>query len=286
MLATVPKYLRWSDDSMADVLVSVDSSTQPTYIIRKCTEQSDPALVAEALRIHAAGYLSMGFLNNGALTEEGFIHSDIDRSRGETTEYYLAYNSALAAYCATLRKVRLRPGASIDEFDCYDLCRGSVSPDAAARLTQVRSSESQPVAEISALARTAEASPGAVWHLLRAAVQDGVARSEFWLFCIVASTYDILARHMGTGFMRVLGGDVTIDDGRVNSDVVLRPVAVDAAALLDAMLVDHERADGRARACIERSLLFFSEGLDDSILSPAVTAFREERGPVELGPLI
>ena len=34
---------------------------EPRYTVRKCNERSNPLMVAEALRIHANGYLSMGF---------------------------------------------------------------------------------------------------------------------------------------------------------------------------------------------------------------------------------
>jgi len=251
----------------------------PAFPIRSCTEESDPALVEKALRIHAAGYLSMGFLNSGALTKEGFIHPDIDRSRGETTEYWVVTNPSDETDCATLRKVRLRADASITELDCYELCHSSLFPEGVEQLTRMFS-ESRSVVEISALARTPEASAATVWHLLRAALHDGIARREVWLFCLVVSTYDSLVRHLGPSFMKVLGRDVAIEDGRVNSSISLRPVTVDTTLSLDAMLEDYERAVGRARSRLGRSLLFYSEGLDERKLSSAVAAFRVERGCV------
>ena len=261
---------------MTDALVRPDLGSQAAYLIRSCTEGSDPSLVAEALRIHAAGYLSMGFLNGEAVTEEGFIHPDIDRSRGETTEYFLAVNSTNAGDCATLRKVRLRPGASMTDFDCYELCRRSLFPEGAAHLARMFS-EAQAVVEISALARTPQASPATVWHLLRAAVHDSMARKEVWFFCLVVSTYDSFVSHLGPSFMSVLGRDVAIEDGRVSSDVMLRPVMVDTTSFIDSMLLDYEGAAGRTRSRLERSLLFFSEGLDEKVVSPAAAAFRGER---------
>ena len=267
---------------MTEALTPPSLVNQPTYLIRRFTEQSEPALVAEALRIHAAGYLSMGFLNNQALTDDGFVHPDIDRSRGKTTEYYLANNTSIPTDCATLRKVRLRPGGSIADFDCYDLCRSSLFPDALAQFARMCPG-SQSVVEISSLARMPGASPAAVWHLLRAAVCDSMARRETWFCCIVVSTYSTLARHMGPRFMRILGGDVAIEDGRVNSGVVLRPVAIDTSEFFDAMLVDHGRTTGRTQHRIERSLLFYTEGADDNLLSPAVATFRDKPESHRLG---
>lgn len=247
------------------------------YVVAKCTEESDPSLVAEAFRIHGAGYLSMGFLSGEALTDEGFVHPDIDRSRGATTEYYLAANRSNAGDCATLRKVRLRPGASIEDFDCYELCRKSLSPEGEAFVAEM-SSRPESVVEISALARTPDASPAAVWHLLRTAIHDSMAKEEHWFFCLVVSTFESLASHMGPSFMSILGDDVSIEDGRVNSDVTLRPITFDTLTFLDSMLADHERAAGRPRSRLERSLLFFSDGLAENALSPAVAAFRADHG--------
>jgi len=254
-------------------LVRSNVDTQQAYVITKGTEDSNPSLVEEALRIHASGYLSMGFLERAAVTKDGFVDPDIDRSRGETTEYYIAVNSVDASDRATLRKVGLRPGGSVTEFDCYKLCEEALFPGGVALLRRITSG-SQPVVEISALARTPQASPATVLYLLRAAVRDGLARNEMWFCALVVSTYESLVRHMGPGFMNVLGADVAIEDGRVSSKVALRPVTINLVTCLDSMLVDYGLATGRARARLGRSLLFFSETLDDSMLSAAVAAFR------------
>ena len=248
---------------------------EPTYTVRRCNERSNPLMVAEALRIHANGYLSMGFLNNEAVTDEGFIHSDLDRSRGENTDYYIVNNTADVNDCATLRKVRLQPGATIAELDCYELCHRSLYPEAEMQLELLLSSH-QPLVEISALARGPEASPAAVWHLLRAAFRDSRVTNEVWFFCLVVSTYGSLASNLGPSFMKIVGDDVSIDDGRVNASVLLRPVIFDTATFLDTMLDDFVRTEGRDRTRLERSLFFFSEGLDESAMSPAVASFRSE----------
>ncbi len=246
---------------------------RPEYVVMKATEASNWSLVHEALRVHASGYLSMGFVHDDAVTADGTIDPEIDQSRGDNTEYYLAVNAGAPDDRATLRKVRFAAGASVEDFDAYQLCARTLHAEGHGRL-QAMLGGVRPLAEISGLARTPGASPAAVWHILRAAVHDALRKEEVWFCCLVVSTYDSLVRHLGTSFLGVLGDDVTIKDARVSSSIALRPVLIDTVLFLDSVLADVEQADGARRARLARSLIFFSDGIDDSLLSPQVAAFK------------
>lgn len=244
------------------------------YRLLRATEASDRDVVSQALRIHADGYRSMGFVRPDAITAEGVLHPEIDRSRGGTTEYYVAVRRSSTDDCATVRKVGVPVGGSFRDLDCHQLCADSLYSHGVDYLVEAETRRVR-LKELSGLARSRGANPMATYEVLRSAVRDGLRDGEVWYSCIVSKTLESLVRNLGSTTFTVIGGEVALSDPRVAPNIRLRPIVIETATSLDSILDDYQGAtDPRAQRRILRSFLFFTEGLDASMLTPRVHAAR------------
>lgn len=234
------------------------------YLHKSFTEKSDPDLVKTALRIHAAGYLSMGFINRSAITEEGVLAEDIDKTRGENVDYFLTVNPLNSVDFATLRIINIPSNRDYTFLPAYQLCMDKLT-DSGLQLLQNVPNQVRSLKEIAALARTKNSSPLSIFESFRNVIQTSIGKNELWFFSIVSSTLDILVHNLGEHSFQVIGEDVAIDDERINPKVRLRPVLFRPDDFLTTMLKDYDAAENpKTKHRILRNFMFFNYGLNDS----------------------
>jgi hypothetical protein len=244
------------------------------------TEHTNPELAIRARRVHADGYENMGFVKNSAIDVDGSLSDDIDHARGETVEYYLGVestdsNTSEKLDRATLRKINIPAGGTLDDLPAYSLCKDSIYDDELIALQSIEQPDKF-VKEIGALARSPEASPMATFEVLRDALHDSLGRGELWFFSIVTSTYASLADNFGNRAIRQIGEPVALNDPRVSDRVELVPAVVDIDSFLKNILEAAEVESNRSKQHrLLRSFSFFSEGLTSAELTDELIAARE-----------
>lgn len=240
-------------------------------------ESDSPFLAGEARRLHALGYLQMGFVEPTAIDETGMLHPYIDKARGDNVQYYLAYDDENKKNVATMRKIAIPEGEDQYSLPAMKLCQDSFHEDS---IDIIKSAfdKNNNLIELAALAGIKEAGPLAVYEVLRAGLHDGIPKSEVWLFSLVAKTHERLVSSMGEDVFTVLGKDVKLDDPRVSEDVRLRPLLFDTTTFLDTLLgtIQRPNIEDEARMHYIRSLIFFSEGLSKELMSEDVSLARKK----------
>lgn len=247
---------------------SFPSGRRDHYFHHIFTETDNPQLAQEAWRIHAEGYHEADFVSQAAITQEGFMASTIDKSRGDSTQYYLAVNPTNEMDKSSLRKINVGPGKTYRDLPAYELCQNTLWPEGLAELEEAERNGIA-IKEIAAMARTVQGRPEGIHELIRHAVHDALGQREAWLFSIVSTTYKSFIKNFASQNMRLIGSDVSLSDNRVKEDIVLKPVIVDIdnfMATLYSAYLTAERPIQKER--LRRSFLFMSEGLDERQLGP------------------
>lgn len=244
------------------------------------TEHTNPELAIRARRVHADGYESMGFVSNSAIDVDGSLSDDIDHARGETVEYYLGVettdaNSGEEIDRATLRKINIPVGGTLDDLPAYNLCKSSIYRNELITLQSIERPD-RFVKEIGALARSPEAGPMATFEVLRDALHDSLGSGELWFFSIVTSTYASLADNFGSKAIRQIGEPVALNDSRVSNHIELVPAVVEIDSFLKNILETAETEFNRSKQRkLLRSFAFFAEGLTSDNLTDELMAARE-----------
>lgn len=251
------------------------------YYIRDFTELSSPDLAHQAHRVHGEGYVNEGFVKRWALNEAGTLPADIDKARGANVDYYLSTGwdvdskNSLTTEWATMRKINIPENGTLDDLPAYQLCQDYLDPVYREYLESLEQ-PAESVKEIAALARTENASPLAVFELLRDSLQDARDHNEIWFFSIVSRTYDSLADNFGTTAIRRIGSPVMFHDERINSDVSLIPALVHTHEFVDDIRRTLEQTDDlRKKKQLTRSFMFFTEGLADHTLTEESKELRD-----------
>lgn len=245
------------------------------YLHGKFTEYESPESAELAWRIHAQGYRAMGFVKDEAITPEGFLADGIDHSRGTDTDYYLAINPAKETDMATMRIINLPVGGTYKDLPAYQVSQHRLSPEGHNTLVNIENQDIR-LKEIAALSRTEQASPLAVHELFRRVIHEAQGKGEVWFFSVVSSTFTSLTKTMGEESFTVIGEDVPIDDDRVSEAVALRPALFYPDTFLDTLCRSYLNAGDREKIRLRRSLIFFTEGLEDSRLSDLVLKTKQE----------
>jgi tRNA threonylcarbamoyladenosine dehydratase len=244
---------------------------QDQFLQLQYTEADCPLLAEAAWRLHAQGYQAKGFVTRAAINERGWLPEDIDKSRGPNIRYTLAMD-AEGNYPATLREFVPGPGETYKDLPAYRLCERGLSP-MGLELLQQQADRGSTIKEIGAMAGT---NPRAVFEVIRNTIQNSIGKGETLFFSIVSTTYESLERNFGTGNLITIGEDMRIDDTRVNQDIRLRPAVLFPDTFNDNLLTAYERAQStQERAVLERSLLFYTDGLEPSRMSDRVYRARQ-----------
>jgi len=237
---------------------------------------SDAELVHTALRVHAEGYTTMGFVSGDAVNPDGTLDESIDHSRGCFTDYYLAVKPDNPEDMATMRKIHIASGSSVTDLPGFGLCREGLHQNTINYLNELEMSGFC-IKEMAGLARTKSAPAAVVYELLRFAIQGALGNDEIWYFCLVLDTFDSLAKYFGRSTFIVIGEDVKLSDERVSERIQLRPSIVVLDKLFVSMIKDAEEArDSKAQQKILGMLLYITEGLDDSKLGEEVADYRRK----------
>jgi len=245
------------------------------------TESENIDAVHEAWRIHAQGYLDMGFVTKDAITEEGFLAPEVDKSRGDNTVYHLALNPDLEKThdCATMRIDYLGKNQTYQDLPAYGLSRDKLWAGVEEDLADLHAQGKQFV-EIAGLAKAPGAHPIAIFEMVRDALHDSLGKDRVWMYTLVSSTYDSLVRSWGEANLQLIGDDVAIDDKRVNEGLTLKPGLIHPDQFVGNLLTSYtsaveagNRMDARI---LQRSFLFFSDGLSRERLGEDVFAARQQ----------
>lgn len=252
------------------------------YQIANFTELTSPQQVEQAHKIHGAGYVAEGFVKPSALLSDGTLPPDIDKARGANVDYYLSSGwdvdsaNSLTTAAATMRKINIPLGGSIEDLPAYRLCDEVLDPAYKDFLLSVPNAPKN-VKEIGALARTRDASPAAVFELFRDALQDGREKGEVWFFSIVSSTYASLANNFGDNAIRRIGEDISFSDDRINEGITLVPAMVHTESFIDEIRQAIDNSSERKQTLqYMRSFMFFTEGLGPESLTPESAELREQ----------
>ncbi len=238
-------------------------------------ERSDPELVQTALRVHAEGYTTMGFVSDDAVDNDGKLIDSIDHARGEFIDYFLAVNPVNASDMSTMRKINIPPGGSVENLPAFQLTKDGLYEEGVTLLEDLKQDGYQ-IKEIAGLARTKEASPKAVYELLRDAFQASLLQNEVWFFSIVSSTFDSLTKYFGKSTFKVIGEDIKINDYRVNERIQLRPSLLMVDKLFESMIYDIENSKGnKEKQRILGMFLYFSDGLPRDRMGVGPTSYRD-----------
>lgn len=240
-----------------------------SHVINTFTEYTNPALVDEARRVHAHGYVHEGFVINESLTPEGHLPDDIDKARGDTVEYFLASSgqspdSDTLTSKATMRLISVPESKTVEFLPAYELCKNTVSSEYLEYLQQL------PVAniiEMGALARTEDSSPMAAFELFRHALHSAKP-GDVWFFTVVSTTHTSLLGSFGPRVVRTIGDPIELNDPRVGDDVRLVPAITHTDTFIDDIrLAAEDTPDPLTKKRLMRTFMFFSEGLADDDLS-------------------
>lgn len=243
-------------------------------------EDEAPDLAIEAQRIHAEGYHAMGFVNKDAIQADGTLTTDIDKARGSNVKYYLDFNPQEGTNDrAAVRKFNLVEGQTYRDTPAYAICKDYLSPLGESLLDVVDDQEGR-IKEIGALARSAEASPAAVFELFRKIVHDAKDTNEVWFMTIVSDTRSVLERNFGKKNFISLGENVPIgsEDDLVADRIELAPTLVRPGKFIDNILAATKDSDLKASEVhrLRRSLVFMTDGLSSEEMSEDVARARQE----------
>lgn len=262
------------------------------YVHSTFTEYSDPQAVEQAWRTHATGYRLAGFVNESAITDEGFLSAELDGSRGPNTEYFMAVNPSNPSDVFTIRKDNLPEGGTYRDLPAYKLCADALSADGLAYLDGLADQETR-VKEIGALAGSAQSNPLGAHELYRTLIHEAMGKDEVWFFTVVSSTYNSLAKGYGYKNFEPIGEDVQIPDERVNPELWLRPTIVRPDEFIDNILEAYLEAKDRYRHAVEsgdpraaksalseaarlqRSHVFFTDGVPEDQLSELSAGYKK-----------
>lgn len=258
-----------------------ETTRQDAYLHVMVTEQSNPELAAEALRIQGRGYLEAGFVGEDGLEQSGPLRGalipELDKSRGPNTDYYLAINPDLSKTTdvATMRKVNLPAGGTFDDLPTGTLARKTLTAEGAAIVDSIENPDLH-LKEIGGLA----GHPLGVYETIRHTIQEAQGKGEVWFFSIVSTTFATMQRRFGQRNFTVIGEQVTLEDDHVTNGISLVPALVRPDVFIDNVLADYRDAevqeDQLAKRELRRSFLFLTDGLDTQTMSPEAFAARDE----------
>ena len=144
------------------------------------TEAYDLDVAEEAWRVHAEGYVAMGFVSSDAMTPEGYLPDDIDKARGPYVDYYIGRDES-GVTCATMRKEFVPYGEDYTSLPAYALSGESLSREGAQKLYDAHIGGAK-ILEIGALARTPNSNPMAVHEVIRNGIHEGLGKKEIWFY--------------------------------------------------------------------------------------------------------
>ena len=241
-------------------------------------------IVNKTRLVYADGYCKeRGFITEDAIDPEtGFVVDDIDHSRGDDTEYHLAYNPAEQQKMATMRILSIPAGGTIKDLPSYKLCEDALYPKWRNHLERLPAAS---VKDVSAMAKTEacgrDGTP--VYEIIRKTVHDAIGKQQEWVFVIVSRTREMLIHKLTPENLQQIGEPVRIDDPRVAEGLTLTPARLCPDTFIDNIRYGYEAAlrapvterDPKKIQRLEESFLFYTDGLPPEKMSKESTALRQ-----------
>lgn len=261
---------------------------QSRYTIRNFTERNDPAGALRAQQIQGESYVAAGFIYPEGLDKDGRLNAELDRSRGDEVEYYVALSGQdepTSEGRASLRVISIPENGSLDDLPAYRYCRDALADDVQAVLQQAVAHDRLAVREIAALSKTEDTPALASYELMRTVIHDGIrrGRDEMWLITFADRAYGPISDYFGTQAIRQVGTPVAIDvgDERTSDELRLIPSIVEPLYMLDTMLDEIEsdianRRDFRLIHRKQQGIVLLADGLEPPFISPRVQRFVEK----------
>ncbi len=249
--------------------------TPNTFEHAKFTEHENPLAALEAQRVHAEGYVTTGFVTVEAIDSDGRLSHEIDKSRGEHTDYYLALHKSDERNIATLRMINTPEDGTISELPAFRLSSNNLNETGRTVIGELIG-EGYSFREIAALAKTEHGNPMGIHELFRVILHEAIEKKEAWIFTIVSSTYASLVESFGDSNFIIIGEDVRIDDPRVNKDITLKPGIMVPDRFIDNLYAAYAASEGKQKRRLQRSFLFFTDGLNQRHMSQEAYAARRE----------
>lgn len=261
------------------------------HVYQSFLEKDDAERVRVARWVHAQSYRGEGFVHDGAITESGELHEDLDKARGDRVKYYIGYDKSGRAV-STLRVVDAADVGGFTGLPAYLHCKDKMPEETLEALVKMEL-EGRPIKEISAFGHVPDAHPAAGIELLRHVLQDELGTDAVWFFTMVTPRYKALVHRFGSKAMRQVGDPIELNDERVRN-VMLTPAIVDTTSFFDDVkdgILDESNELRRHR--MVESLRSFVMGVDPSRLSDdvklllaqdedfTITAYSQHRGVYE-----
>lgn len=257
------------------------------YFHQHFTEAERPDLALIAQQVKARGYLDAGFVVPEAIIRpQGTLHESIDEARGPNVDYWLARNPDLRRTRdrATLRHYYLASGGSETDFPAYEMCGQYMSPRGKEWLQQ-RLAEGRLIIEVASMAAEGGHNGRAVYEMLRNSIQKALGKNQTWFFSIVGKSKQSLTDSLGEASFTVLGEPAVMDNPFISRDITLQPVALEPDEAFRGLPELFEKAkwfaasdktgEGRrALAKATRTILFFTDGIGDGVLSSDLAAIK------------
>lgn len=258
---------------------------QSRYSIKNFTERDDPAGALRAQQIQGESYVAAGFIYPVGLDKDGRLNAELDRSRGDTVEYYMALgdrDDPTSEGRASLRVISIPEDGRLDDLPAYRYCRDALSDDVREALEQTAAHDHLAVREIAALCKTTDTPALASYELMRALIHDGIhrERDELWLITFADKAYGPITDYFGAQAVRQVGTPVAIDvgDERTSDELRLIPSVVQPLHMLDTMLdeIEQDTQNGQESRVIrrkEQGLVMLADGLEAPFISSRVENF-------------
>lgn len=251
------------------------------------TERPDLARVAQV--VQARGYQAAGFVVPQAVVRpEGVLHHTVDEARGPNVKYRLARNPDFRRTTdrASMRHVRLVDGISMETLPAFERCGAYLSAEGKEWLNN-RAAAGAPVSEIASLAAERGENGVAVHEMFRHGIHDALGRGEVWVFSIVGKTMGKLVDSLGRRNFTFLGEPAVMDNPLISRNITLQPVALEPDVAVagfpelyaEAEWLSQKDAQGPGRGVARRAartILFYTDGLPDTVLSPDVVQLRQQ----------
>lgn len=250
------------------------------YDVTSFSERQNPEGALRAQQIQGESYVTAGFVFESALDEYGRLQPELDRSRGDNVEYFLATaqnpTDASEMNQASVRLIHLPEDGALDDLAAYKYCKHTLSPEHEAELRSLIATEgARSVVEIAALSKTNAAPSIASFEVIRDIVQQAVRgdTKEVWLATLAESAYQAMYDNFGPRSLTQVGERVPVDvgDPRTSEQLRLVPSLIRPREVMDGIVEDLAViTDSKQQVRLARSLVFLSDGLGDQEMSTSV----------------
>lgn len=252
------------------------------YAISQFYERDNPEGAILAQQIQGESYVAAGYVYPSALDELGRLQPELDRSRGDNVEYYIAlakHPEMSPRNMGSLRVITIPEGGSLDDLAAYRYSKHILSKEVDTMLQSlVVERGTQGVKEICALAKTNEATSLVSFELLREITQAAIRgeSEEKWLITFTSHAHSVFLRRYGASVMQQVGDPVPVDvgDERTSDELRLLPTLIHPGQLLENILHDIKSTQiTTEKILLSNTLVFMADGLEETHLSADVLEY-------------